>query len=302
MIHGESERGQGAGPATLRQALRDGAAFLAQSGVESARLDCELLLGKVLGRRREGIYAHDEAPLAAAERELFNLALRRRARREPLAYITGEREFWSLAFFVTPEVLVPRPETEVVVETALRLLARSTGSQSPSRLLDLGTGSGAIAVSLAKERAGAEIWATDFSPKALEIARANAAGHGVGARVHFLLGDLFEPLSDKRDFFDLIVSNPPYIRRGEIENLPPEIRDWEPRSALDGGVDGLDFYRRIVGEGHLYLRERGLVILEIGADMADGVCRLFRGLDCYGDISVRQDYAGRERVVCARKR
>ncbi|MFQ5903450.1 MAG: peptide chain release factor N(5)-glutamine methyltransferase [Candidatus Binatia bacterium] len=287
-------------PVTVRQALQEGTGFLSRMGLESARLEAELLLGKVLGGGREGLYLNYEMPLKRREKNLFQRALQRRTRREPVSYITGQREFWSLEFLVTPAVLVPRPETELLVEVALEVTGQSDES-FPFKILDLGTGSGAIAVSLAKERGDLEVWATDLSSGALEIARANAAHHGVGEKVHFLQGDLFEPVDGRQGFFHLVVSNPPYVRRGEFQNLPPEIRDWEPRSALDGGVDGLDLYRRIIQEGHLYMVDGGLMALEIGADMGDEISRLFASVGFYSEGTLHRDCAGRDRVVVARK-
>lgn len=286
-------------PVDVRRALREGAQFLSRSGVPSARLDAELLLCRALGCGREELYAGFEAILGAGGIERFHLLLRRRAQREPVSYITGHREFWSLDFDVTPQVLVPRPETELLVEVALDVLRQRS---CPSRVLEIGTGSGAIAVTLASERRDAEIWATDLSAGALKVARRNARRHGVEDRVHFLQGDLFEPVGQwGQGFFDLMVSNPPYISRREIEVLPAEIRNWEPRLALDGGEDGLDFYRRIFCGGHLFLASGGYVALEIGADSGEEVLRLLALRSVYSPGAVYRDYAGRERVVVAQK-
>ena len=287
---------------TLQQALREGSAFLSQVGIESARLDAELLLGAVLGQRREELYLSFERSLGNRERRLFQSLLERRALREPIAYLTGRREFWSLDFLVTSDVLVPRPETELLVEVAVGLMeAESQISNFKSQILDLGTGSGNIAVSLAKERSDSEVWATELSSKALAIAGANAVHHGVEEKIHFLEGDLFQPVKDKRRFFHMVVANPPYVRRGEIPSLPQEVRDWEPVLALDGGIAGLDFYRRIAQQGHLFLRERGFIVLEIGEGMAEAVSRLFAGVGRYSECALHHDYSGKERVVVARK-
>ena len=286
-------------PVDVRSALREGAEFLSRSGMPSARLDVELLLCRALGCGREELYAGFEAILGAGEIERFHLLLRRRAQREPVSYITGHREFWSLDFDVTPQVLVPRPETELLVEVAVDILREGS---SPSRVLEIGTGSGAIAVALATERKDAGIWATDLSSGALEVARHNARRHGVEDRVRFLQGDLFEPVGQwGQGFFDLMVSNPPYIPRREIEVLSAEIRNWEPRLALDGGEDGLDFYRRLFCDGHLFLASGGCVALEIGAGRGDEVLRLLELQGAYSPGTVYRDYAGRERVVAAQK-
>jgi release factor glutamine methyltransferase len=288
-------------PATVRRLLQRGAEFLSGAGVESARLDAELLLSRLLGWSREELWLKDQALVEAAQMRRFEFALWRRGRREPVAYITGAKEFWSLDFLVGPEVLVPRPETELLVEIALGLMKSLEVSDSKLRVLDLGTGSGAIAVSLAKENDRVEVWATDLSTGALKVAAANAARHGVREKIHLLQGDLFGPLKGCWGSFHMILCNPPYLRRNEIQDLPPEIRDWEPRSALDGGVDGLHLYRRIIRQGHLYLADGGMIALEIGADMADEVCQLFSSAGCYSTGSAYRDYARRDRVVVARK-
>jgi release factor glutamine methyltransferase len=220
-----------------------------------------------------------------------------------VAYITGRREFWSRDFLVTPAVLVPRPETELLVETVVGLYeAESQISDLKLRILELGTGSGAIAVTLAKEIGGAEIWATDISSEALEVARSNARRHGVEEQIRFLAGSLFEPLRDRPSFFDAIVANPPYVRRDDLATLPRDVRDFEPRLALDGGPDGLDFYRRIIPEAGRYLAAAGFVAVEIGADMGEEIARLFAAAGGYTPPRLHQDYAGKDRVVGARRR
>ncbi|MGH7830153.1 MAG: peptide chain release factor N(5)-glutamine methyltransferase, partial [Candidatus Binatia bacterium] len=272
---------------TARQALHEGAGFLSRSGIESARLDAEILLAMVLGRRREELYVNFERPLAGRERSLFRSALERRGLGEPVAYLTGQREFWSLDFLVTADVLVPRPETELVVEVAIGLMeAEFQISDRKFQILDLGTGSGNIAVSLAMDVSNGEVWATDLSCEAIRVAGTNALRHGVKEKIHLLQGDAFEPIKEKRDFFHMIVSNPPYVRRGEIPTLPRDVRDWEPISALDGGIDGLDFYRPIAAEGQLYLKERGFIVVEIGDGMAEGVLGLLAAAGSYSAGSV----------------
>jgi len=285
---------------TVRRALQEGAEFLSRAGIESARLDAELLLSKALGCKKERLYFDYEMAFETAVKDLYFTLLQRRARREPLAYITGEREVWSLRFYVTPEVLVPRPETELLVEVILDLAKRLEKNHFV-KILDLGTGSGAIAVSLAKELDAIEVWATDLSAPALEVARSNALRHGCSEKIHFVEGDMLCPVRGQHGFFDMVVSNPPYVRQGELRNLAPEVRAWEPKLALVGGSDGLDFYRRIMEEADLYLTDRGIVALEIGADMAKDVCRLIGNTDRFFPASVYQDYAGRDRVVVARK-
>jgi release factor glutamine methyltransferase len=288
-------------PAALRRALEQAAGALSHAGIQSARLDAEVLLADALGVTRERLYLDYDAPLAADRQERFHSLIARRCRREPVAYLTGRREFWSLDFLVTPAVLVPRPETELLVETAVGMIGEAPTLDLGFRILELGTGSGAIAVSLAREKPAAELWATDISPEAIEVARANASRHGVAHKIHLCAGDLFEPVHDRRGFFQMIVSNPPYVRSDEFDRLPRDVRDFEPRAALDGGPDGLDFYRRIVRAGRLYLASSGLVLFEIGEDMADEVVRLFADAGCFTLARVYQDYSGRDRVISARK-
>ena len=292
---------------TVVQALQRGTEHLGRLGIESARLDAEVLLGFVLGGGREQIYLNYETPLKFHDEEWYRRLLQRRARGEPIAYITGHREFWSRDFLVTPDVLVPRAETELLVEATLGQIeetARRDRSKLPDtnfHVLDIGTGSGAIGVSLTKERRDVEVWATDLSAKALEIARANADRLGVKDRIRFVEGDLFEPIKSQCGFFHGVVSNPPYVRRSEIEYLSREVRDWEPKLALDGGPDGLDFHRRIIQQGHLYLKDGGFITLEIAPDMGEEVCRLLESAGRYCEGSIHRDLAGRNRIVSARK-
>ena len=270
------------------------------AGIDSARLDAELLLGCALGMSREELMVAATRKVSVAESDRYEDLLRRRLNREPLAYITGQQEFWSLGFLVSCDVLVPRPETETLVERALKHLAAINNREAP-RILELGTGSGAIAVALASELPQAEIVATEIAPAALAIARRNASRNGVSNAIRFLQGDLFTALDQELEKeFDLIVSNPPYIPRGEIAHLEAEVSRWEPRAALDGGVDGLDFSRRIIEEAPGYLRQGGAVAVEIGAAIGSLVLALFRNNPAYGDTGVHQDYSGRDRVVIAR--
>jgi release factor glutamine methyltransferase len=265
----------------LRGSLRWGAARLADAGVENAVLDAEVLLCWVLGANRAQLYLRFDEPPSAREQEKFRALLERRAAREPVAYITRNKEFWSLDFMLTPAVLVPRPETELLVELALIGLQQLDYNQ-PIDILDLGTGSGALAVTLATHLPNSQVWATDVSRPALEVARANAERHRVADRVRLLCGDLFEPLAKRAKLFDLIVSNPPYITTAGLRELEPEIRIWEPAVALDGGPDGLDFYRRIIPQAAVHLKENGRIMLEIGAEQGALVAKLFRQQARYG--------------------
>lgn len=293
------DRGGGAGGvARVAGVLRDAAARLREAGAGNPRLDAELLLMAALGRSREDLYRNPEGGLKASEARRFESLVSRRLRWEPVAHLTGWREFWSLDFRVTPDVLIPRPETEHLVETAVDFLASRRG---PRRILEIGTGSGAVAVSLAREFPDAEIWATDVSAPALEVARENAARHGVEARLHWLRGDRLMPVRGSRHRFDVLVSNPPYVPSGEVGRLQRDVRDWEPALALDGGVDGMDFHRSLVRDGVGHLREGGMLAMEIGAEQGGAVSRLLEAREGLGRVRIRRDYAGLPRVVCAER-
>jgi len=281
--------------AVLRQAARR----LISRGIESGSLDSELLLGHVLGLTREQLMVAAAIQLDDRELRVYDSLLARRLERQPTAYITGKREFWSLDFHVTPDVLIPRPETEVLVEIALRLAMEARCAKA-LRIVDLGTGSGAIAVALARELAGAEIFASDISQAALAVAKDNAVRNHVAGKIKFVLGDLFEAIPAEQSV-DLIVSNPPYIRRSDVDTLEPEVSRWEPRGALDGGLDGLDYYRRIAAQAFGYLAENGAVAVETGAGMGESVARLFQDALVGAEVEIYKDYAGNDRVVVARK-
>jgi release factor glutamine methyltransferase len=285
--------------ARLRDGIGQAAQILARAGIDSAALDADVLLSYALGLTREQLLLRADSLLSADQADCFAALLARRLQREPMAYIIGRQEFWSLDFHVSPAVLIPRPETERLVEAALSLAASVT-STNPLRVLDLGTGSGAIAVSLATEIPAAEIIATDISPAALAVARQNARINGVAERIEFCCGDLIDALAAQATAFDLILSNPPYIRRAEIAVLEPEVGFYEPRAALDGGADGLDFYRRIAAGAWRFLAPNGALALEVGADMGDGVCAVFNQTGRYQEVVVLQDYAARDRVMIAR--
>jgi release factor glutamine methyltransferase len=291
---------KGRGLRRLRDELILGVERLSAGALDSPRLDAEVLLAHCLTMSREQLLAASDLPIAAAAARRYETLLARRLQREPVAYITGKREFWSRDFAVTSDVLIPRPDTERLVEVSLLCAARFPAS-TLLRIVDLCTGSGAVAVTLAGELPMAQIYATDISPATLQIARGNAAAHHVAERVQFFTGDLFDALRPRPDVtFDLIVSNPPYVRRDEIVTLGPEVSRWEPPLALDGGTDGLEFYRRIAAAAPDYLAERGALVLEIGADMGSEVVALCTGTGLFREIAIHQDYAGKDRVVSAR--
>ncbi len=291
------------GPWTVARVLAWTAKFLAGGGSDSPRLDAEVLLGHVLGLPRIQLYVQHDRPLDRTERERYREVVRRRGRGEPVAYLTGWREFWSLPFRVTRDVLIPRPETEVLVEECLapwRALPRTTPPAGPARVADVGTGSGVLAVVLAREWPTAEVYATDLSPAALAVAAENAALHGVAARVHFAEGELLEPCSTAAPF-DLIVSNPPYVPSAAIAGLARDVAAYEPHGALDGGPDGLGVARRLVEAAPPLLAPGGYLALELGdAAQLETVARTLA--PHFEDIRVRTDLAGLPRVLRARRR
>ena len=278
------------GAQTVRELLLRAVDELRAAGVDTPVLDAEIMLSRTLGRSRTELLAHPEAVPPQEVVERFSGWVSRRSRREPLAYIIGEREFYGICFEVSPAVLIPRPETEILVETAIGLIK----DVPAPRIADIGLGSGAVAVSIAKAAPDAVIYGTESSVDALEIARRNAQRADAHNRTHFLQGDLLEPLAGMT--FHLIVSNPPYIPSDEIESLQPEIAKYEPSQALDGGPDGLECHRRLAGSASAYLEDKGVLAVEVGAGQADAVEGLFRAAGLRGVRSVR-DYSGIERVV-----
>jgi release factor glutamine methyltransferase len=283
----------------------------------SSTLAAELLLMHVLGRDRAWIYAHQEEPLDSAAAENYFALLARRAAGEPTQYLTGKQEFWGLEFEVTPAVLIPRPETEHVVEVALERLGEErgikidmrTGAPSPVlRVADVGTGSGCIAVALAHELPHAEIVSTDISAGALAVARRNAERHRVADRIHFVQTDLLEDLvreshaaagDSKR--FELIVSNPPYVARDQAAELPREVRDHEPEAALFGGPTGIELYGRLIEEAAELLAARGILVLELGYNCADAVRAILSRQRAWVNVSITNDLAGIPRVIAAER-
>lgn len=281
-------------PRNVDEALSWGRRYLAGAGLEGAALDAHLLLGHSLGLTKEQVVVRSGDRLEGDGFHRYRLALEERARRIPLAHITGSREFWSLPLRVDSRVLVPRPETEDVVEAALeRLPARC-------RVLDVGTGSGCITAALASSVKEGEFLALDISGDALGVARENVRRLGLERQVSLLRSDLFGGLRRGGDF-DAVLSNPPYIPTGELAGLQPEVGSWEPEVALDGGRDGLDLIRRLVGEAHGYLRSGGFLAVEVGAGQDGTVSELMAACGKYGNPEVRSDLAGIGRVVVAER-
>jgi release factor glutamine methyltransferase len=280
---------------TLMQVLKEAAGYLESHKIDRPRLNAEQLLSHMLGLSRIDCYLQFERPLNVREREQYKTLLRRRAGHEPLQYIVGKTEFMSLPFRVTHEVLIPRPETEILVEKTINRARQK--SEKEFTILDIGTGSGCIAVSLASFLTHARITAIDQSDPALRIAKENAAINHVSDRIVFQRSDIMAPFNlNELGLFDLIVSNPPYIRTVVLKNLTPEIKDHEPVAALDGGPDGLNFYKKYATVLPDCLRPSGSVFLEIGADQGSEVLKIFRN-GPWADMRIFQDLAGLDRVV-----
>jgi release factor glutamine methyltransferase len=280
------------GTATIGACLEEGARRLAKAGIPDARREARLILAHALGIGAATILGYPERAVADAGR--FDSLIARRAAREPLSHLTGRREFWSLEFEVTPETLDPRADSETLVEAALAAIA---DRQAPLSVLDFGTGTGCLLLALLSELPNARGVGIDIAEQTLAVARRNAAGLGLAERVQFAIGDWGGALAGP---FDLIVSNPPYIPAGEISGLQPEVADFEPRRALDGGVDGLDAYRRLGPDISRLLRSGGVAVLEFGLGQGDAVARLMaaEGLAPQGFMA---DLAGHDRCLTLAK-
>jgi release factor glutamine methyltransferase len=293
---------------TVLEVIQKSAEFLAKKGVESPRLQVELLLAHLLKMPRMKLYLNFERALSPAELDAVRELVKRRGQREPLQHIVGSTSFCGLEIAVNRHVLVPRPETELLAEEGWKFLLeltlqRASGQEQPKgwtpTALDFGTGSGCIAIALAAKCPAAQIIALEVSAEALAVARQNAARNGVTERIQFVAGDGFAALPpDAR--FDLISSNPPYIPTAEIASLQPEVRDHDPRGALDGGSDGLDFYRRLASHALEFLKPEGKIMIELGDGQADAA-RLILKAQKWIVETVKEDYNQRPRILVARR-
>jgi release factor glutamine methyltransferase len=283
---------------TVLEVIRRSAEFFEKKGVDSPRLQAELLLGHLLQVPRMQLYLNFERELAPAELDAFRELVKRRGQREPLQQIVGSTSFCGLEISVTRDVLVPRPETELLAEQACLLLTELASSTAPEPMaLDFGTGSGCVVAALAHKCPAARFMAVDVSAQALKVARENASRHGLAERIQFVQGSGFEALPAGMHF-DLIVSNPPYIPSGDLAGLQPEVRDFEPREALDGGPDGLDFYRRFAAEAGAWLRTSGKIMLEFGDEQAPALRKIFEQQNWIVERIV-EDYTQRPRILIA---
>jgi len=284
---------------TIVEALQKAAESLSAHNVPDARLDAELLLRHVLGKDRAWLFVHMQDRLDDQAQRSYERIIDRRKLREPLQYITGSQEFWGVPLTVTPDVLIPRPETEFVVEAALKAVS---GITTPV-IVDLCTGSGCIAISLAKELPKARIFATDRSDRAVHVAQENARQNDVADRIRFLEGDLFEPVEemDIRGRIDVIVTNPPYVRSGDLTTLQPEVRDFEPEMALVAGPEGTEVAERIIHQAPGYLKLGAPLIMEMGIGQTAALRKILESTHKFGSIEIVRDLAGIERVITAER-
>ncbi|HLC42438.1 MAG TPA: peptide chain release factor N(5)-glutamine methyltransferase [Methylomirabilota bacterium] len=278
--------------------LQEGRRRLESAGLPTARHDAETLLADLLGMPRWTLYLHRDRPMDHESVERYRALVERRARHEPLQYLRQEEEFFGLKLLVTPGVFIPRPETELLVERLLALLPPRTHDAKWGA--DLGTGTGCIALALCQARPDLRIVAVDQSPDAVALARDNATELGLADRVEVREGDLWEPIRDLKGRLDFVVSNPPYIAREQLEELPVEVIDYEPTSALDGGPGGTAFYDRIIREAPIYLKPGGLLAMEIGLGQAESLTRAM-GAAGFVEISSLPDLRGIDRVLTGRR-
>lgn len=283
---------------TVAEALAWATAALRRSPelAQSSSRDAALLLRHTLALSSAELRARPERLLSAEDEQAFRAAIARRLAHEPIQYITGQQEFYGMTLQVSPAVLIPRPETELLVELTLAELR--AGGERPLRILDIGTGSGAIALALAKHLPLAEVTALDLSPAALMVAQRNATQLGLAARMRFVRSDLMESLPPDEPLFDAIVSNPPYVAEAERDSLHPEVRDYEPSEALFAGAAGLDIYTRLIPAAWLHLHPGGLLALELGHGQQESLAGLLRG---WGEVRFADDLQGIPRVAVARR-
>jgi release factor glutamine methyltransferase len=285
---------------TIKELLAVTTDYLEKKEIESPRLSAEILLAHQLNIDRIKLYLRFDQPLHEQELAGYRSLIKRRLSREPLQYITGVQEFWSLDFTVGPPVMVPRPETELLVEHVVALCRGNRLTEGPcTRILDLGTGCGALAVAIARELEAVALWASDVSQEALDIARGNARKHGVEERIEFVLSDMWEAFSKLGLTFDIIVSNPPYINPDAMDALPPEVRDHEPKQALDGGEEGMFYIRHIIEEAPKHLNPGGWILLEMDPEQTTKALGLIEEINSYGEKVRVKDYSHHHRVVMA---
>ena len=276
--------------------------FLKSKNIESPRLSAEILLSHQLKTDRLKLYLEYDQPVGEKDLSQYRAMIKRLVDCEPVQYITGTQEFWSMEFIVNRSVLIPRSETEILVEQALKIYREEYADKNPDiSVLDIGTGSGAIAIAVASEIEKAKICAVDISSKAIDIAKLNAAKHGMENRISFYEGDLFKPFVKDHQSFDIIISNPPYVTTKEYEDLPKKIKDFEPKLALESGDDGLSHIRVILEKACGFLNPGGCLMLEMDPLQTDSAIQIIHSSSGYTASQVIKDYSNKDRAVIARK-
>ncbi len=288
---------------TIKDLIPVTADYLKKKNIESPRLCAEILLSHQLDISRLKLYLEYDQPVGENDLGKYRAMIKRLAEGEPIQYITGVQEFWSMDFTVNRNVLIPRPETEILVEQVIRVYKENNYAERPAvNILDMCTGSGAIAVAIASELKNAEIFAVDISKEAIETANKNIIRHEMTERITLLEGNLFEPFINNHKYFDIIVSNPPYVTEEEFKLLPGKIRNFEPQIALESGADGLSHIRTILEKASQFLNPGGWLLLEMDPGQIDRVRSIINSDDSYLNMAVVKDYSGRNRVVTAQKK
>jgi release factor glutamine methyltransferase len=282
---------------TVHDILNESTKTLEAADIPSARLDAEVLLSFCLRCDRLEFYKNPDMPISETKLSAFRNFIARRLQWEPVAYITGRKEFWSISLEVNNSVLIPRPDTEIIVEETVNICRKIDSSEI--KILDIGTGSGAIAIVSALEITSAKVVATDISSAALNLAQKNAAALGLKDKIDFRQGDLFEPVDG---IFDIIICNPPYISVQDYEKLPAGVKNYEPQEALLAGKSGLEFYEKLIYQAAGFLQKNGWLLMEIGAKQEAGVRGIMEAAGIYDSIEMRRDYAGLPRVIKARRK
>lgn len=286
---------------TIQKLLNWITEYFTENGIEPARFCAELLLSHVMGKKRIELYTQFDTSVGKEQLDKLHKLVKRAVQNEPVQYLTGKTEFYSLELDITPECLIPRPETELLVERAIEFLRKRNGKQF---VCDLCTGSGCIAVAIGKNFSNVRIIATDISDSALEIAERNVEKHQLQQCIELLCGDLFDPVIPQLDTgkFDLITCNPPYVSAAEYEKLDSNVKDYEPKAALFAGKDGLDVYKRICEKVDDFLKPDGVLIMEIGYDQGHGVRKLLEQIGCFAKITIEKDLNNNDRIVIAMKK
>jgi release factor glutamine methyltransferase len=288
---------------TILKLLKWTTSYFQSHDIDSPRATAEILLAHALNLKRIDLYLRYDQPIVSSELDIFRNLIKRRIQREPVAYIVGTKEFWSMELLVNPTVLIPRPETERLVESALSLLPdQDFSSRDSQRILEIGTGSGAIILALAAERPGHLYFASDLSIPAIMLAKKNAVFHRLDQNIRFFSGDLFTCIRENANCFDMILSNPPYIPTPDINGLQPEIVQYEPLTALDGKQNGLYVIQKIVCEAYQYLESGGILLLEIGHDQRKAVENIIESCDAYIEVVFEKDFSGHDRIVRMKKK